>query len=82
MAIVNRQSLTYVLGTSLLSLLLELCQGLTDAVTAHLFYGISVAVRASQSRGCMHNCITTFVNIAVMSSCHNITCESSHALHM
>ena len=37
MVTVNRQSLTYVLGTSPPSLLFESCQGLTDAVTAHLF---------------------------------------------
>ena len=74
---VNRQCLTYTLGTSPLSLLFQPCRGLTNKVAAHFFISNIVAACLSQPITCVHNCFMTlaFAIIAVM-SWHDINCES------
>ena len=70
MVTVKRKSFTYVLGTSLLSLLFERCRDLNDVITAQLFKILQLSESAYHM---LHNCITSF---AVISSCRDIMCES------
>ena len=71
MVTLNRQSLTYTLCTSPLSLLFEPCQSLTNKVVVH-FLSSNIESAYHVAGYLRHE----FAIIAVMSLCRNITCES------
>ena len=68
MVTLNRQSLTYTLCTFLLSLHAEV-----STTKFQLTFSVLIS---NQPITWLHNCVTTFAIIAVMSSCRDITCES------